>query len=126
MLQVLSLLRDLKGLKRMDKLSNYSSMEGSHTRSPSKDASMFSGTQEKFASCVKTAYPLEKVRPITSLVSNVHTHGGLHMTPSNYAALEGVLYCKHHFSQLLKEKGSYNNLIKSASIKRAPNSVPQA
>jgi ribosomal protein L37E len=31
------------------------------TRSPSKAASMFSGTQEKCATCGKTAYPLEKV-----------------------------------------------------------------
>ena len=25
----------------------------------------------------------------------------LPITPSNYAALEGILYCKHHFSQLV-------------------------
>ncbi|KHG06745.1 Pollen-specific protein SF3 [Gossypium arboreum] len=31
------------------------------TRSPSKVASIFSGTQEKCAACGKTAYPLEKV-----------------------------------------------------------------
>ncbi|EHA8590114.1 Transcription factor [Cocos nucifera] len=31
------------------------------TRSPSKAAGMFSGTQEKCATCGKTAYPLEKV-----------------------------------------------------------------
>lgn len=31
------------------------------TRSPSKAASMFSGTQDKCATCGKTAYPLEKV-----------------------------------------------------------------
>lgn len=31
------------------------------TRSPSKAAGMFSGTQEKCATCAKTAYPLEKV-----------------------------------------------------------------
>lgn len=34
---------------------------GFQTRSPSKAASMFSGTQEKCATCGKTAYPLEKV-----------------------------------------------------------------
>ena len=54
------------------------------------------------------------------------SHGGCPITPPNYAALEGVLYCKHHFSQLFKEKGSYNHLIKSASIKRPANCVPQA
>ncbi|KAL3581619.1 hypothetical protein D5086_015951 [Populus alba] len=54
------------------------------TRSPSKAAGMFSGTQEKCATCGKTAYPLEK------------------------------------------EKGSYNHLIKSASMKRAAAPVPEA
>ena len=54
------------------------------------------------------------------------SHGGCAITPSNYAALEGILYCKHHFSQLFKEKGSYNHLIKSASIKRSAASVPEA
>ncbi|KAH7537504.1 hypothetical protein FEM48_Zijuj03G0099900 [Ziziphus jujuba var. spinosa] len=141
------------------------------TRSPSKAASMFSGTQEKCATCGKTAYPLEKVTcsrivgkrqksrgaklisvpvPPTSaklefqVTSNTYgkvtvesqayhkscfkcSHGGCPITPSNYAALEGILYCKHHFSQLFKEKGSYNHLIKSASIKRAAAaSVPEA
>ncbi|MBA0601981.1 hypothetical protein Gorai_002181 [Gossypium raimondii] len=99
------------------------------TRSPSKAASMFSGTQEKCATCGKTAYPLEKV---TVEGQSYHkscfkcSHGGCPITPSNYAALEGILYCKHHFSQLFKEKGSYNHLIKSASIKRAAASVPEA
>ncbi|KAK8495751.1 hypothetical protein V6N11_010300 [Hibiscus sabdariffa] len=151
------------------------------TRSPSKAASMFSGTQEKCATCGKTAYPLEKVDVFSALLycrriwiilfslpflsrepklrlfkvkfldgrvferrksglavtvmvegQSYHkscfkcSHGGCPISPSNYAALEGILYCKHHFSQLFKEKGSYNHLIKSASIKRAPASVPEA
>ncbi|XP_058099537.1 LIM domain-containing protein WLIM2b-like isoform X1 [Magnolia sinica] len=91
------------------------------TRSPSKAAGMFSGTQEKCATCGKTAYPLEKV---TVEGQAYHkscfkcSHGGCPISPSNYAALEGILYCKHHFSQLFKEKGSYNHLIKCATIKR--------
>ncbi|KAJ4813870.1 GATA type zinc finger transcription factor family protein [Rhynchospora pubera] len=91
------------------------------TRSPSKAATMFSGTQDKCATCAKTAYPLEKV---TVEGQAYHkscfkcSHGGCTISPSNYAALEGVLYCKHHFSQLFKEKGSYNHIMKSASIKR--------
>ncbi|KAJ1696061.1 hypothetical protein LUZ63_004573 [Rhynchospora breviuscula] len=91
------------------------------TRSPSKAATMFSGTQDKCATCAKTAYPLEKV---TVEGQAYHkscfkcSHGGCTISPSNYAALQGVLYCKHHFSQLFKEKGSYNHIMKSASIKR--------
>ncbi|KAK8647531.1 hypothetical protein V6N13_121266 [Hibiscus sabdariffa] len=99
------------------------------TRSPSKAASMFSGTQEKCATCGKTAYPLEKVMVEGQSYHKSCfkcSHGGCPISPSNYAALEGILYCKHHFSQLFKEKGSYNHLIKSASIKRAPASVPEA
>ncbi|XP_078174527.1 LIM domain-containing protein WLIM2b-like [Carex rostrata] len=90
------------------------------TRSPSKAATMFCGTQEKCATCGKTAYPLEKV---TVEEKAYHkscfrcSHGGCAITPSNYAALEGVLYCKHHFKQLFKEKGSYSHILKSASMK---------
>ena len=47
------------------------------------------------------------------------SHGGCSISPSNYASLEGILYCKHYFSKLFKEKGSYNHLIKIASMKRA-------
>ncbi|WZZ52353.1 hypothetical protein YC2023_052460 [Brassica napus] len=92
------------------------------TRTPSRVAGMFSGTQEKCATCSKTVYPIEKV---TVESQTYHkscfkcSHGGCPISPSNYAALEGILYCKHHFAQLFKEKGSYNHLIKSASIKRS-------
>ncbi|KAK8579630.1 hypothetical protein V6N12_069944 [Hibiscus sabdariffa] len=86
------------------------------TRSPSKAAGRFSGTQEKCATCGKTAYPLEKVMVEGQSYHKSCfkcSHGGCPITPSNYAALEGILYCKHH-------------LIKSASIKRASASVPEA
>jgi len=53
------------------------------------------------------------------------SHGGCSITPSNYAALDGVLYCKHHFSQLFREKGSYAHIMKSASIKRGTAPVPE-
>ena len=48
------------------------------------------------------------------------------LTPSSYAAFDGLFYCKHHFSQLFKEKGSYNHLTKTASIKKNEAMVPQA
>uniref|UniRef100_A0A0D6R1E2 LIM zinc-binding domain-containing protein n=1 Tax=Araucaria cunninghamii TaxID=56994 RepID=A0A0D6R1E2_ARACU len=96
-------------------------MTRSPSRVPSRLSSMFSGTQEKCATCGKTAYPLEKV---TVEGNSYHkscfkcSHGGCSISPSNYAALEGILYCKVHFSQLFKEKGSYNHLIKTATMKR--------
>ncbi|KAH9612553.1 hypothetical protein KSS87_010599 [Heliosperma pusillum] len=105
------------------------SLSKTHTRSPSKAARMFSGTQEKCSTCSKTVYPIEKVT-----VENLFyhktcfkcTHGGCSLTPSNYAALDGVLYCKHHFSQLFREKGSYAHIMKSASMRRTSSPLPEA
>lgn len=90
-------------------------------RTPSKLSSMFSGTIDKCTICKKTAYPLEK---ITVEGENYHkscfrcAKGGCFLTTSNYAALDGYLYCKPHYAQLFKEKGSYSHLTKSISIKR--------
>jgi len=102
------------------------------TRAPSKLSAMFSGTQDKCATCKKTAYPLEKV---TVEGESYHkscfrcAHGGCFLTPSSYAALDGIVYCKHHFAQLFKEKGSYNHLIKATSMRRnaaTPEATPNA
>ncbi|KAI9117989.1 hypothetical protein K1719_011131 [Acacia pycnantha] len=90
-------------------------------RAPSKLSAMFSGTQDKCSSCKKTVYPLEKVT-----VEGEFYHkscfrcaqGGCVLSPSNYAALDGFLYCKHHFSQLFKEKGSYSHVSQSSSLKK--------
>jgi cysteine/glycine-rich protein len=47
------------------------------------------------------------------------THGGCFLSPSSYAALDGFIYCKPHFSQLFKAKGSYSYLSKQASMKKS-------
>ncbi|CAA0838769.1 LIM domain-containing protein WLIM2a [Striga hermonthica] len=89
---------------------------------PSRVSSFFSGTQDKCAVCTKTVYPLEKV--VTMEGEFYHkscfrcAHGGCFLTTSSYAALDGVLYCKPHFAQLFKEKGSYTHLAKTASLKK--------
>ncbi|GMY30273.1 LIM domain-containing protein WLIM2b-like [Fagus crenata] len=97
-------------------------------RAPSKLSSMFSGTQEKCEVCKKTVYPLEKV----TIEGNFYhkpcfrcAHGGCFLTQSSYASLDGFLYCKHHFSQLFKEKGSYNHLTKTASLKKNGPVLPE-
>ena len=46
-------------------------------------------------------------------------HGGCPLTHSSYAALDGVLYCKHHFAQLFMEKGSYTHVLEAAKEKKA-------
>ncbi|XP_039011354.1 LIM domain-containing protein PLIM2b-like isoform X2 [Hibiscus syriacus] len=90
-------------------------------RAPSKVAAMFSGTQDKCGVCKKTCYPLEKVTVEGEIYhKNCFrcAHGGCFLTTSSYAALDGFLYCKHHFSQLFKEKGSYTHLTKTTSMKK--------
>lgn len=44
-------------------------------------------------------------------------HGGCPLTHSSYAALDGVLYCKHHFAQLFMEKGNYTHVLEAANRK---------
>ncbi|KAM3343889.1 hypothetical protein P3S68_025979 [Capsicum galapagoense] len=89
-------------------------------RSSSKVSALFSGTKDKCAACKKTVYALEKVTVDGEMYHNTCfkcVHGGCKLTTSSYAAFDGRLYCKPHFSQLFKEKGSYNHLSKAASMK---------
>ena len=46
-------------------------------------------------------------------------HGGCPLTHSSYAALNGVLYCKHHFAQLFMEKGNYSHVLEAATHKKS-------
>ncbi|MQM03486.1 hypothetical protein Taro_036265 [Colocasia esculenta] len=76
-------------------------------------SNLFAGTRDKCAGCQKTVYPIEKV---TVNGTAYHrscfkcTHGGCTISPSNYIAHEGKLYCKHHHIQLIKEKGNFSQL----------------
>ncbi|XP_021889604.1 LIM domain-containing protein WLIM1 isoform X1 [Carica papaya] len=78
-----------------------------------KVSGMFGGTREKCFGCKNTVYPTEKV---TVNGTPYHkscfkcTHGGCVISPSNYIAHEGRLYCKHHHTQLIKEKGNLSQL----------------
>ncbi|GMI98383.1 PLIM2b [Hibiscus trionum] len=90
-------------------------------RTPSKLSSMFSGTQDKCAACEKTVYPLEKVTMEGECYHKTCfrcAHGGCPLTHSSYAALEGVLYCKHHFAQLFMVKGNYSHVLQAATHRR--------
>ncbi|KAE8652064.1 hypothetical protein Csa_018727 [Cucumis sativus] len=78
-----------------------------------KVASKFGGTRDKCLGCDNTVYPTEKV---TVNGTPYHKscfkccHGGCTISPSNYIAHEGRLYCKHHHIQLIKEKGNLSQL----------------
>ncbi|KAD2067449.1 hypothetical protein E3N88_41913 [Mikania micrantha] len=118
--------KELGGVSRMP--SKNKSNEGAKTPSKlaSKLSSMFSGTQDKCAVCHKTVYPLEKVTVEGEFYHNQCfrcAQGGCKLTPSNYAALDGNLFCKPHFAQLFKEKGNYADFSKSASTKKNSEST---
>ncbi|KAA3476523.1 LIM domain-containing protein WLIM1-like isoform X1 [Gossypium australe] len=78
-----------------------------------KVSGMFGGTRDKCFGCKNTVYPTERV---TVNGTPYHkscfkcTHGGCVISPSNYIAHEGRLYCKHHHGQLIKEKGNLSQL----------------
>ncbi|KAL2520879.1 LIM domain-containing protein WLIM1 [Forsythia ovata] len=78
-----------------------------------KVSSMFIGTREKCAVCNNTVYPTEKVSVNGTAYHKSCfkcSHGGCVLSPSNYIAHEGRLYCKHHHTQLIKEKGNLSQL----------------
>lgn len=53
-------------------------------------------------------------------------HGGCPLTHSSYAALDGILYCKHHFAQLFMEKGNYQHILKAATNKKSAGAASDA
>ncbi|KAL3732993.1 hypothetical protein ACJRO7_022508 [Eucalyptus globulus] len=78
-----------------------------------KVSGMFAGTREKCFGCKNTVYPTEKVSvngtPYHKSCFKC-THGGCTISPSNYIAHEGKLFCKHHHAQLIREKGNLSQL----------------
>lgn len=52
-------------------------------------------------------------------------HGGCPLTHSSYAALNGVLYCKHHFQQLFMVKGDYNHVLDAVTKKNVSDQPPE-
>ncbi|XP_043709116.1 LIM domain-containing protein WLIM1-like [Telopea speciosissima] len=83
------------------------------TATTNKVSNMFGGTKDKCVSCQKTVYPTEKVAVDGSAYHKSCfkcTRGGCVISPSNYIAHEGKLYCRHHHTQLYKEKGNYSQL----------------
>ncbi|KAK1364442.1 putative Pollen-specific protein SF3 [Heracleum sosnowskyi] len=97
-----------------------SSRENSVTHAPSKLSTLFTGTQDKCSACGKTVYPFEKImmegesyhKPCFKCA-----HGGCPLTLDSYASLDGILYCKHHFAQLFREKGNYTHVLEAAKVK---------
>lgn len=109
--------------KSFEAVKPINKLDGDTPKTPSKASFFFSGTQDKCISCGKTVYPLDKVS-LEGLLYHRSCfkciHGGCFISPSNYAAHDGRLYCKHHYSQLFKEKGNYSQLTKIPTVKPLP------
>ncbi|KAL0368937.1 UNVERIFIED_CONTAM: LIM domain-containing protein WLIM1 [Sesamum calycinum] len=101
------------------KLANYNSFEGVLYCRPHFDQ-LFKRTgslDKSFEGTPKIAKP-EKPADIEVSVNGTPyhkscfkcSHGGCVISPSNYIAHEGRLYCKHHHIQLIKEKGNLSQL----------------
>uniref|UniRef100_A0A1S3XCE5 LIM domain-containing protein PLIM2b-like n=1 Tax=Nicotiana tabacum TaxID=4097 RepID=A0A1S3XCE5_TOBAC len=91
----------------------------------------FSGSQQKCIACEKTVYIAEMISTNGVVYHNTcfrcnHCNGKLAL--SNYSTLDGVLYCKPHFEQILKEKGGASlkhstSLGKQNELNRSPSKV---
>lgn len=91
-----------------------------------KVSNVFGGTRDKCVGCSKTVYPIEKVSVNGTAYHRSCfkcTYGGCTISPSNYIAHEGRLYCKHHHIQLVKEKGNYSQLEADLEKDSVPASV---
>ncbi|XP_071685753.1 LIM domain-containing protein PLIM2c-like [Rutidosis leptorrhynchoides] len=100
--------------------------DNSTTISPNKFSFFFSGTQDKCRVCDKTVHFVEKV---TMEGEPYHkrcfrcAHGGCPLTQSSYAAINDILYCRHHFAQLFMEKGSLSHVLEAVNRKKNTKDV---
>jgi len=53
------------------------------------------------------------------------THGGCVISPSNYVAHEQRLYCRHHHTQLFKQKGNFSQLVKHENLQLTTQNTTQ-
>ncbi|KAE8709307.1 Pollen-specific protein SF3 [Hibiscus syriacus] len=85
----------------------------------SRVSKLFAGTQEKCVACKKTVYPIEKVAVDGKSYHKACfrcSHGGCVISPSNYVAHEHRPYCRHHHSQLFKQKGNFSQFDKHEQL----------
>ncbi|EEE65408.1 hypothetical protein OsJ_20745 [Oryza sativa Japonica Group] len=81
-------------------------------------AAAWGGTTQKCDSCGRTVYPVEELaadgrvyhRPCFRC-----THCKATLQFSNYSSVEGVLYCKPHYDQILKSTGSLEKSFEGTS-----------
>jgi len=65
-------------------------------------------------SCKKTVYPNEELRMSETQIYHKNCFRCVHcnkiLQNTNFSQMEGIVYCKPHFMQLFRERGSYNDL----------------
>ncbi|KAI9206178.1 uncharacterized protein BJ171DRAFT_580257 [Polychytrium aggregatum] len=74
--------------------------------------------------CQKTVYPMDKIAADDKLFHKTCLrcgHCNKVLSLGNYAAVNGVFYCKPHFKQLFALKGNYSEGFKAAEAKASQN-----
>ncbi|XP_058733527.1 LIM domain-containing protein WLIM1-like [Vicia villosa] len=114
--------KSFEGIARIYRVERF----GDQVQANNKISRYFAGTQEKCVGCHKTVYPIEKVNVDGK---SYHkgcfrcTHGGCLMSLSNYVAHENLFYCRHHHTQLFKEKGNFSQFDKIERVLRVQNTI---
>ncbi|GMH16814.1 hypothetical protein Nepgr_018655 [Nepenthes gracilis] len=118
-----SLEKSFEGAPRTAKVDRSAADQGQINR---RFSSLFAGTQEKCVACEKTVYPIEKVAVDGSAYHKSCfrcSHGRCVISPSNYVTHEHRLYCRHHHSQLFKQKGNFSQLDSHDHMNTISNGV---
>ncbi|KAG6417457.1 hypothetical protein SASPL_119617 [Salvia splendens] len=99
--------------KSFEGIPKFAKPEKAENENAAKVSGLFAGTRDKCVGCEKTVYPIEKVSVNGAAYHKSCfkcSYGGCTISPSNYIAHEGVLFCKHHHMQLIKTKGNLSQL----------------
>ncbi|PIA40375.1 hypothetical protein AQUCO_02500223v1 [Aquilegia coerulea] len=88
----------------------------------------FAGTTQKCKACEKTVYLVDQLKADGKLYHKAcfrchHCKGTLKL--GNFNSFEGILYCKHHFDQLLKMAGTLNKFESAPKAIKRTKSVDQ-
>lgn len=92
----------------------------SSTNSSKADNPMNTPQKEACHVCQKVVYPMDKLAADDKIFHKTCLrcgHCSKVLSLGNYAALNGVFYCKPHFKQLFAVKGNYTDGFKAAEAK---------
>eukprot|EP00243_Klebsormidium_subtile_P004366 TRINITY_DN18345_c0_g1_i1.p1 TRINITY_DN18345_c0_g1~~TRINITY_DN18345_c0_g1_i1.p1 ORF type:complete len:225 (-),score=33.36 TRINITY_DN18345_c0_g1_i1:373-1047(-) len=109
--------------KVADKVKNLTVSAKKEPTKPSPLAGKFTGTTDKCVSCGKTVYLIEKVVVENKIYHKACfkcSHANCPLSTSNYASMNGKLYCKPHLQQIFKTTGDYRQAAGDAPLSTPP------